>query len=67
MWQTIRGWHLQLKSDKNLADLSAMFAPKGLAAVLRPLSWIGAQTGVAEHEPVPGPVAHAQAQETGRP
>jgi RNA-directed DNA polymerase len=27
MRQTIRGWHLQLKSDKNLADLSAMFAP----------------------------------------
>ena len=25
--QTIRGWHLQLKSDKSLADLSAMFAP----------------------------------------
>ena len=27
MLQTIRGWHLQLKSDKNLDDLSAMFAP----------------------------------------
>jgi RNA-directed DNA polymerase len=27
MRQTIRGWHLQLKSDKNLADLSAMFSP----------------------------------------
>jgi RNA-directed DNA polymerase len=27
MRQTIRGWHLQLKSDKNLADLSAMFDP----------------------------------------
>jgi RNA-directed DNA polymerase len=27
MRQTIRGWHLQLKSDKTLADLSAMFAP----------------------------------------
>ncbi len=27
MRQTIRGWHLQLKSDKDLADLSAMFAP----------------------------------------
>ena len=26
MRQTIRGWHLQLKSDKSLADLSAMFA-----------------------------------------
>ena len=26
MRQTIRGWHLQLKSDKALADLSAMFA-----------------------------------------
>jgi RNA-directed DNA polymerase len=24
MRQTIRGWHLQLKSDKSLADLSAM-------------------------------------------
>ena len=24
MWQTIRGWRLQLKSDKSLADLSAM-------------------------------------------
>jgi RNA-directed DNA polymerase len=27
MRQTIRGWHLQLKSDKSLADLSAMFNP----------------------------------------
>jgi RNA-directed DNA polymerase len=27
MRQTIRGWHLQLKSDKSLAGLSAMFAP----------------------------------------
>ena len=27
MRQTIRGWHLQLKSDKSLADLSAMCAP----------------------------------------
>ena len=27
MRQTIRGWHLQLMSDKSLADLSAMFDP----------------------------------------
>ena len=27
MRQTIRGWHLQLKCDKNLADLSTMFGP----------------------------------------
>jgi RNA-directed DNA polymerase len=27
MRQTIRGWHLQLKSDKSLADLSATFDP----------------------------------------
>jgi RNA-directed DNA polymerase len=27
MRQTIRGWRLQLKSDKSLADLSAMFNP----------------------------------------
>lgn len=27
MRQTIRGWHLQLKCDKGLADLSAMFDP----------------------------------------
>jgi hypothetical protein len=27
MRQTIRGWHLQLMSDKSLADLSAMFNP----------------------------------------
>jgi hypothetical protein len=27
MRQTIRGWHLQLKCDKSLADLSAMFNP----------------------------------------
>ena len=27
MRQTIRGWRLQLKSDKSLADLSAMFSP----------------------------------------
>jgi RNA-directed DNA polymerase len=27
MRQTIRGWHLQLKSEKSVADLSAMFSP----------------------------------------
>jgi len=27
MRQTIRGWHLQLKSDKSMDDLSTMFAP----------------------------------------
>jgi RNA-directed DNA polymerase len=27
MRQTVRGWHLQLKCDKSLADLSAMFNP----------------------------------------
>jgi len=27
MRQTIRGWHVQLKSDENLDDLSAMFNP----------------------------------------
>jgi RNA-directed DNA polymerase len=27
MRQTIRGWHLQLKSDKTIADLSSMFNP----------------------------------------
>lgn len=27
MRQTIRGWHLQLKNDKSLTDLSAMFDP----------------------------------------
>jgi RNA-directed DNA polymerase len=27
MRQTIRGWHLQLKSDKSMADLSTMFDP----------------------------------------
>ena len=27
MRQTIRGWQVQLKSDKSLDDLSAMFAP----------------------------------------
>jgi RNA-directed DNA polymerase len=27
MRQTIRGWHLRLKSDKSMADLSAMFDP----------------------------------------
>ncbi|MCE3605068.1 hypothetical protein LXA47_15800 [Massilia sp. P8910] len=27
MRQTIRGWHLQLKCDKSVADLSAMFDP----------------------------------------
>ena len=26
-WQTSRGWHLQLKCDKELADLSTMFDP----------------------------------------
>src|SRR5438309_1065346 len=41
--------------------------PEGLAAVLRPLPRIGAQTGVAEHEPVSDPVADAQAQEAGGP
>jgi RNA-directed DNA polymerase len=27
MRQTVRGWHLQLKSEKNLSDLSNMFGP----------------------------------------
>ena len=27
MRQTIRGWHLQLKCDKELADLTTMFDP----------------------------------------
>jgi RNA-directed DNA polymerase len=27
MRQTIRGWHLQLKSDKSIAGLSVMFDP----------------------------------------
>ena len=67
MRQTIRGWHLQLKSDKSLADLSAMFAPEGLAAILWPLARVGAHAGVAEHEPVSDPLADAQAQEAGRP
>ena len=69
MRQTVRGWHLQLKSDKSMADLSAMFAPilKGLAAVLWPLPWIGAQTSMAQHESVPDPMADAQAQEAGGP
>lgn len=40
MRQTIGGRHLQLKSEKTMADLSAMFAPmlkaQGLAAILWP-------------------------------
>ena len=27
MRQTVRGWHLQLKNDKELSDLSNMFGP----------------------------------------
>jgi RNA-directed DNA polymerase len=27
MRQTVRGWHLQLKCDKSLGDLSKMFGP----------------------------------------
>ena len=27
MWQTVRGWHLQLMCDKELSDLSNMFGP----------------------------------------
>ena len=69
MRQTIRGWHLQLKSDKSLAELSAMFAPilKGWQQYYGRLHGFGAQTGVAEHEPVPDPVADAQVQGAGRP
>ena len=69
MRQTIRGWHLQLKSDKSLADLSAMFAP-----ILRGWQqYYGRFHGSAlkpvwrKHEPVPDPMADAQAQEAGGP
>ena len=47
MRQTVRGWHLQLKCDKSLADLSKMFNPvlrgwmnyygRFYASALRPL------------------------------
>lgn len=49
MRQTVRGWHLQLKCDKELSDLSNMFGPvlRGWAnyygrfyqAALKPLWW----------------------------
>lgn len=49
MRQTVRGWHLQLKCDKDLADLSKMFNPvlRGWAnyygrfrrSALKPLWW----------------------------
>ena len=44
MRQTIRGWRVQLKSDKSLADLSAMLGsdPEGMAAILRPFPRLGA-------------------------
>src|ERR1700748_2178442 len=41
--------------------------PEGVAAVLWPLPRVGAQTGVAKHEPVPDPMADAQVQGAGRP
>ena len=41
--------------------------PEGLAPILWPVLWVGAQTSVAQHESVPDPVAHAQAQEAGGP
>jgi hypothetical protein len=69
MRQTIRGWHLQLKSDKALADLSAMFAPilRGWQQYYGRFHGSALKSGVAEHEPVSDPVADAQAQEAGGP
>ena len=50
MRQRIRGWRVQLKNDKSVADLSAMLGP-----ILR--GWqqyygLGAQVGLAAREPV---------------
>lgn len=49
MRQTVRGWHLQLKCDKNLSDLSNMFNPilrgwlnyygRFRSSALKPLWW----------------------------
>ena len=67
MRQTIRGWRVQLKNDKGVADLSAMLGPdpEGMAAILRPFPRLGAQVGLAAREPVLDLVADAQAQEGG--
>ena len=61
MRQTIRGWRVQLKNDKSVADLSAMLGPilEGMAAILRPFPWLGAQVGLAAREPVLDRVADA--------
>ena len=42
-------------------------SPEGLASILRPVPWIGTQTGVAAHEHVPHPVVDAQVQEVSAP
>ena len=40
MRQTIRGWRVQLKNDKSVADLPGHAGPdpEGMAAILRPIS-----------------------------
>jgi hypothetical protein len=62
MRQAIRGWHLQLKSDKSLDDLLAMFDPalRGWQQYYGHFYGSALKPGVAEHEPVPDPVADAQ-------
>jgi hypothetical protein len=62
MRQTIRGWRVQLKNDKSVADLSAMLGPilRGWQQSYRPFPWLGAQVGLATHEPCSGRMADAQ-------
>ena len=62
MRQTIRGWRVQLKNDKSVADLGHAWPdPEGMAAILRPFPRLGAQVGLATREPIPGRMADAQA------
>ena len=64
MRQTVRGWHLQLKCDKSLSDLSNMFDPvlRGWANYYGRFHAIGDETALAARERLPGPVDAAQVQ-----
>ena len=50
MRQTVRGWHLQLKCDKSLSDLSNMFNPvlRGWANYYGRFYAIGVEATVAD-------------------
>ena len=64
MRQTVRGWHLQLKCDKELSDLSNMFGPvlRGWANYYGRFYRVGDEATVAARQRLPGAMAAAKVQ-----